>query len=148
MHGRRCDSIIGQTKLYYTPSCPPVRNHTNFQGCFLHSFSSPYAFANPDLQAPFTSQGEHMMLVPAVAFAAEAGGFGLTIRTQSSSLVRVTNDPKLNRGIYSIQFVCQLLIRHELIFVKIPQRPPVSGRKWIIGFQPPPFFTRLLFHNS
>jgi len=89
-----------------------------------------------------------MMLVPALAFAAEAGGFGLKIRTRSSSFVRVTNNPKLNRGIYSIQFLCQFLIRHELIFVKIPQRPPICGRKWIIGFQPPPLPTRLLFHNS
>jgi|GEM_PF-6320004 len=89
-----------------------------------------------------------MMLVPALAFAAEAGGFGLTITTRSSSFVRVTNNPKSNRGIYSIQLISQFLIRHELIFVKIPQRTPVSGRKWIIGFQPPPFPTRLLFHSS
>jgi len=30
-------------------------------------------------------------------------------------------------GIYLIQFVSQFLIRHEFIFLKIPERPPVSG---------------------
>ena len=29
MHGRRCDAVIGQTKLYYTPSSPTIRNHSN-----------------------------------------------------------------------------------------------------------------------
>jgi hypothetical protein len=30
MHGRRCDPVIRQAKLYDTPSSPAIRNHANF----------------------------------------------------------------------------------------------------------------------
>jgi hypothetical protein len=62
----------------------------------------------------------------------------------ASSLRWATNNTKLNRGIYSIQFVFQLLRRRELIFVNLKQRPPLSGRKRIVDFEAP---LRLLFHS-
>jgi len=48
-----------------------------------------------------------------------------------------TNNPELNRVIYSIQLVSQLLERSKLILVKPPQPLPDSGRKWTLDFQPP-----------
>ena len=41
------------------------------------------------------------------------------------SLAPVTNKSKLNRSIYSIQLVSQLLRGYKLIFVKFPQRSPL-----------------------
>ncbi len=49
-------------------------------------------------------------------------------------LIRDTNDPKLNRGIYYIQLVPQLLICCELIFIKRPQQPPIGCSLRVIYF--------------
>jgi hypothetical protein len=63
-------------------------------------------------------------------------------------LVRVTNNPKLNRVIYSIELVSQLLKHWKLILVKLPQLLPDSGRKGTLDFHPPELFIRLVFHSS
>jgi hypothetical protein len=60
----------------------------------------------------------------------------------------VRNNPKLNRGIYSIQLISKLLIFRQLTFIKCPQKPPVRCSLRVIYFKPPPLFRRRFFHTG
>ena len=58
-----------------------------------------------------------------------------------------TNNPKLNRGIYSIQLVSQRLVCRKLIFIKRPQRLPIGPCLRVVYFQAPAILARRFFHT-